>query len=462
MFSIRVSRFTGRSAGQERIQAIAVAALVVACNPAPSADEVGAIFTGSCAGSTCHIGYSGGPAEELDLAPEAMCADLVGVPSIQAGGEVRLVPGDAGASYLLCKIDRDCDRRASGTALMPPGTLGLDGADVNRVADWIAAGAPGCSDPDQRAPAFVGASAAMGLASAIRVGWSPATDEATSAVDIVYLVYEAEAPGAQDFSAPSYVSQPGATSFTAVPLPVSSTRYYVVRARDAAGNTDANVVEVSATTLETADETPPSFAGVESAAPSGSSSVILGWSAASDDVSPPELIRYRVYVATASGDQDFSAPAVETDAGVAEAIVSALSLDTTYFFVVRAVDALDNEEENTVERSSMTAGPVSFAADVQPIFDRSCGGNACHAGVNPAEGLDLGAGVSHGELVGVPAGQCGERLRVSPGDPEASYLVDKLRGVDLCAGTRMPKSGSLPAAEIQIIADWIAQGAEDN
>jgi hypothetical protein len=462
MFPIRGSRFTDRGASHGRISAIAVAAVVVACGPAPSAEEVGAIFTVSCSGSTCHTGYSGGPAEELDLAPEAMCADLVRVPSIQASGEIRLVPGDAGASYLLCKIDRDCDRRASGTALMPPGTLGLDGGDVDRIADWIAAGAPGCSEPDERAPAFAGASAAMGLASAIRVEWSPAADEATSAADIVYLVYEAEAPGAQDFSAPSHVSQPGATSVTAVPLPVSSTRYYVVRARDAAGNTDDNVVEVSATTLETADETPPSFAGVESATPSGSSSVILGWSAAIDDVSPPEAIRYRIYVATAPGDQDFAAPAVETEAGATEASVSGLAPETTYFFVVRAVDALLNEEDNTEERSSMTGGPVSFAADVQPIFDANCGGNACHAGLNPAEGLDLGAGVSHGELVGVPADQCGERLRVAPADPEASYLMDKLRGVDLCSGTRMPKSGPLPAAEIQIIADWIAQGAEDN
>jgi hypothetical protein len=43
--------------------------------------------------------------------------------------------------------------------------------------------------------------------------------------------------------------------------------------------------------------------------------------------------------------------------------------------------------------------------------------------------------------------------------PETSYLVDKIRGINLCSGTRMPKNASLSLAEIQTIVDWVAEGA---
>lgn len=77
-----------------------------------------------------------------------------------------------------------------------------------------------------------------------------------------------------------------------------------------------------------------------------------------------------------------------------------------------------------------------------------------------AEDLSLAMGSGFGELVGVASMQCADRLLVSPGAPGASYLVDKLNGVDLCAGTKMPKMGpGLNAAERQVVADWICSGA---
>jgi hypothetical protein len=44
-----------------------------------------------------------------------------------------------------------------------------------------------------------------------------------------------------------------------------------------------------------------------------------------------------------------------------------------------------------------------------------------------------------------------------------SYLVNKLTGVDLCAGTQMPKAGSsLSLSEIDLVRGWICNGAPNN
>ena len=52
-------------------------------------------------------------------------------------------------------------------------------------------------------------------------------------------------------------------------------------------------------------------------------------------------------------------------------------------------------------------------------------------------------------------------MRVTPGDPSASYLIDKLLGSNLCIGTRMPKppSPALAPADIDLVSSWICHGA---
>jgi hypothetical protein len=82
-----------------------------------------------------------------------------------------------------------------------------------------------------------------GRTSAYTLSWDPATDDVTPARKIVYDVYQAERPGGQDFSAPTYTTRAGATSFTTPPLSTDRYFYFVVRARDRAGNSDSNTVE---------------------------------------------------------------------------------------------------------------------------------------------------------------------------------------------------------------------------
>jgi hypothetical protein len=106
---------------------------------------------------------------------------------------------------------------------------------------------------------------------------------------------------------------------------------------------------------------------------------------------------------------------------------------------------------------------ISFVAEVEPVLVDACTSMGCHGFPVSAAGLDLRAGNAHGDLVGVPSSQCNDRLLVAPGQPEASYLMDKLLGINLCFGSKMPKAApALSAAELAAISEWICRGAADD
>lgn len=101
-----------------------------------------------------------------------------------------------------------------------------------------------------------------------------------------------------------------------------------------------------------------------------------------------------------------------------------------------------------------------WAAVVKPILNCSAS-EKCHM-------TSLGnPNAEYGWLVNQPSNDCADgRLRVKPGDPANSYLVDKLTNKNLCKGTGMPKGLNgwtpLPDEEIQAVVDWICQGAKEN
>ena len=119
------------------------------------------------------------------------------------------------------------------------------------AAILIAAGAAEARN-DQTPPAFAGLASATtcipgpiggGRTTSYILRWDAATDNATPARRIVYDVYQATEPGGEDFSTPTYSTTPGATSFATPPLPTDKLFYFVVRARDKAGNRDSNTLE---------------------------------------------------------------------------------------------------------------------------------------------------------------------------------------------------------------------------
>jgi hypothetical protein len=82
-----------------------------------------------------------------------------------------------------------------------------------------------------------------GRTTSYNLNWDPASDNRTPARRIVYDVYQATTSGGEGFSTPTYTTAPGATSFQTPQLPTDPQFYFIVRARDGAGNSDANTVE---------------------------------------------------------------------------------------------------------------------------------------------------------------------------------------------------------------------------
>lgn len=129
--------------------------------------------------------------------------------------------------------------------------------------------------------------------------------------------------------------------------------------------------------------------------------------------------------------------------------------------------------------------PVSFAADVLPIFQRSCALSAsCHGdpGAGPLQPyLGSSGGVDAATLtaliVGVKSAEDPAMDLVAPKDPANSFLMHKMDGDQCalgqaCAGTnystQYPDCGSampylspvLPVATRDTVRAWIMQGAK--
>jgi hypothetical protein len=85
----------------------------------------------------------------------------------------------------------------------------------------------------------------------------------------------------------------------------------------------------------------------------------------------------------------------------------------------------------------------------------------CHSGASAPQGLQLDEGHSYALLVGVPSNEVPGLDRVKPGDPDNSYLVQKIEGASGIVGARMPFGGPyLPQSTINIIRQWISDGAQ--
>ena len=96
------------------------------------------------------------------------------------------------------------------------------------------------------------------------------------------------------------------------------------------------------------------------------------------------------------------------------------------------------------------------------VFQVSCTASSCHDAANPQANLDLSSlSASETNLIDVPADQV-EENRVTPGDPDASYLMNKLLGVGMQDGTtRMPQldPDGLCEPKIEAVRLWILDGA---
>jgi Bacterial Ig-like domain len=112
--------------------------------------------------------------------------------------------------------------------------------------------------------------------------------------------------------------------------------------------------------------------------------------------------------------------------------------------------------------SSAPSGSEPLSADFQSIQDNVftpiC--TKCHIGAAAPEGLQLDQAHSYALLVGVPSAEVPSVLRVKPGDPTDSYLIQKLTNASGIVGAQMPFGGPyLPQTTIAFIQQWITNGA---
>jgi hypothetical protein len=118
---------------------------------------------------------------------------------------------------------------------------------------------------------------------------------------------------------------------------------------------------------------------------------------------------------------------------------------------------------------------ISFRNDVLPVIARNCAtAEGCH-GSKPTDSidLDLRAEAAYSQLVGAAAEVRKGALRIKPGDPAASFLVNKLEGslrsgegkqmpIDVETGAPLSPS-PLPRDYVEkVLKPWIEAGAPNN
>lgn len=104
--------------------------------------------------------------------------------------------------------------------------------------------------------------------------------------------------------------------------------------------------------------------------------------------------------------------------------------------------------EPTSEPAVVASGGVSFQNDILPIFDRSC--TRCHGGNRTEAELDLRSYASL--MTGSENGPV-----IVAGDDEASELITQV-----VTGEMPRRAPKLAAEQLQLLVDWVNQGALDN
>jgi len=93
----------------------------------------------------------------------------------------------------------------------------------------------------------------------------------------------------------------------------------------------------------------------------------------------------------------------------------------------------------------------------EDVLAESCGLVACHGDTTPQAGLDLLSADVAARVIGVSsiASGCTDRTLVVAGDPDSSYLIQKIENSPGICGRQMPLLGSLPSQDIEVLRQWI-------
>jgi hypothetical protein len=114
--------------------------------------------------------------------------------------------------------------------------------------------------------------------------------------------------------------------------------------------------------------------------------------------------------------------------------------------------------------SAAPATEPTWSAVYQAIVQRGCnGGTTCHSSMLAGQLQMSTAAQAYSSLVSAPAlgTACSATglLRVAPGDPDNSLLVQKLEAAMPICGQHMPPGGTVPAEQLVQLRMWIERGA---
>jgi hypothetical protein len=186
-------------------------------------------------------------------APGCITTLDVRVPDARAGTRVRvpLAPRRLGGRWCPGAYHGALEERRS--VVCPPGRRCPPPRRVilGRFVLHVRAPSPPAS-ADATPPSFAGLQRAFactpgpqrsGQTTPYTLSWQAASDDVSPSSQIVYDVYLASTSGAENLSTPTWTTPAGVSSYRTPGLPSHGSAYFVVRARDGAGNRDGNSVE---------------------------------------------------------------------------------------------------------------------------------------------------------------------------------------------------------------------------
>ncbi len=128
--------------------------------------------------------------------------------------------------------------------------------------------------------------------------------------------------------------------------------------KDIYGRLLGSPVTRSFTTGLGSDVTNPDISGALAAWSATGSTISVAVSGATDDGTAANELLCDIYSAASSGGQSFASPTATSNAGCASAVVSSLSANTAYFFVIRVRDGTGNYSQMAeVSKKTGPAGP---------------------------------------------------------------------------------------------------------
>jgi|TARA_Y100000310_G_scaffold264565_1_gene275221 YVTN family beta-propeller protein len=161
-----------------------------------------------------------------------------------------------------------------------------------------------------------------------------------------------------------------------------------------------------------------------------------------------------------------SAPSISQNNSNSTAVGSATTSDSTATSDTSGTSDGD-ETTDTTDTSVTTTHTIDTSvvvqnasfSEIQTVFDTNCAVSGCHDLATSRADLSLEGPNAYAQLVNVSSTQDTILNRIEPGDPDNSYLIQKLEGL-ASSGAQMPFGrAALSSDLIDLFRDWILAGA---